>query len=426
MLAAACSSDSSDVVPTDGPARTPVPSTDQRIVYVTEDFVVFTATSEGRDRRRLAGAGAVLDGVQARLIAVRPQQQSNVRYTWPTWSPDGTRVAISRAPGAGDGSVASLVVLEDGATAEREVHETRRGPVPQVAPGTYHYTYWSPDGLQIALIAPREGSEALSLFRISPDDGTSDEVLRRAQLYVSWSHDSSSLLVHRREQLFVHNAATGATTDLDRPSLRYRVPDFNSDGSEFAYVADTDSGPQIIARSVTDGEERELMPVDIEAAFIYSPRDPHLLAVTVRSPFTGAGYSGLQLMDTRTGDIRTPFGGGALAFYWSPDGSKIIVATGPPVDGLLEWRVVDVDSGVVTDLMRFAPSADFVTHLQFFDQFAPSHPLWSADSSSFVFSGATSGGAGQTPRIWVVDVSGESPPREVARGRMAFWVPAER
>ena len=419
FLVADCSGESNDDGPGAGPTSTPVPVADQRIVYVSDDYAVFTTTSEGRNRRRVVGAGAGLDGVQARLIAVRSQEQPRVRYTWPTWSPDGTRVAVSRAPGADAAAVASLVLIEEGASAEKQLHETRNGPVPQVAAGTYHYTYWSPDGEQIGLIAPREGSRALSLFQLSPDEGISDEVIRHAPLYVSWAPDSSSLLVHRREQLFIHNASTGETKDLDRPSLAYRVPDFNSDGTEFAYVADG----RLRVRDTDTGEEREVLRVGIEAAFMYSPIDPHLLAVTQRGLRTGGGYADLDLVDTRQVEATKLFGGGLLAFYWSPDGSKIMLATGPPVDGLLEWRITDLETGVITDLMRFAPSAGFLPHLQFFDQFAPSHQLWSGDSSRFVFSGHTSSEPGQTSRVWMVDPSGLMPPLEVGRGSMAYWVP---
>ena len=298
LLAAACSAGSSDVKQDAGPTATPVPSIDQRIVYVSEDFVVFTATSEGRDRSRVVGSGDGLDGVQARLIAVRSQDQTSIRYTWPTWSPDGTRVAISRAPGADDGSVASLVLIGGDASMETELHETRNGPVPQVAPGAYHYTYWSPDGGQIGLIAPRERSQGLSLFRLTPDDGTVDEVLQRAPLYVSWSPDSTAMLVHRREQLFLHDAVTGETEDLDLPSQLYRVPDFNSDGTQFAYVTQD----RLYARTIDTGEDRELLGIENEAAFMYSPRDPHKLAATTRFEPEATGFLGLDLIDTETGE----------------------------------------------------------------------------------------------------------------------------
>ena len=82
---------------------------------------------------------------------------------------------------------------------------------------------------------------------------------------------------------------------------------------------------------------------------------------------------------------------------------------------------LDPATGETRQLTGFIPSPDFLTHLQFFDQFAPSHLLWSADSTKLVFAGVLD--SSETPGVWVVDAVGGSPPRRIADGRLAFWVP---
>ena len=99
-LAAACSSeDSATPVPTDTPPAEPdttppptraVEPNDQRIVYVTNDFVVFTIRQDGTGRKRIVG-GTGGAGVAAQPLV----QDTQTAYTWPTWSPDATKLAFS-------------------------------------------------------------------------------------------------------------------------------------------------------------------------------------------------------------------------------------------------------------------------------------------------------------------------------------------
>ena len=131
-------------------------------------------------------------------------------------------------------------------------------------------------------------------------------------------------------------------------------------------------------------------------------------------------YDGLYVVDEEgTGAseplVREPI----AAFYWSPDGSRIAYVS---VDRSMEWHVVDLASGETRSLARFIPTADFLTHLQFFDQFAPSHLVWSADSTTLVFAGVIKRGA--EPQVWVVDAVGDAAPRPIAEGRLAFWAPS--
>ena len=95
-----------------------------------------------------------------------------------------------------------------------------------------------------------------------------------------------------------------------------------------------------------------------------------------------------------------------------------------PSATLQRGRSVDLASRETRLLTNFTPTPDFLTHLQFFDQFAPSHLVWSADSTKLTFAGAVEGGPSM--KVWVLDVVGDAPPRSVGDGRLAFWVPAVR
>ena len=87
-----------------------------RLVYVDNDFSAWTIGSDGTDPRRIAGGsptppllGATPGGNGSTPTLAPPEEA--LRYTWPTWSPDGRRMALSRSPGFSAGAIASLRVL---------------------------------------------------------------------------------------------------------------------------------------------------------------------------------------------------------------------------------------------------------------------------------------------------------------------------
>jgi hypothetical protein len=427
-VAAACSSDSPTPSDTPAPEFTPLPPDEQRIVYVSDDLAIFTIRLDGTRRQRIIGGGSGSGGgIQARPLQ---QDAASPSYTWPTWAPDGSQLAVSRSPGPTTGSVASLTLLSPPGINERFVHETGPGLVSLVADGAPHYVQWSPDGQHLAFIAPNREGTALALYETAAA-GESEEydlvlLTQSAPIYFAWSPDSTRLLIHRREELFLQRE-DGSLENLRRDSFSYRVPAFSRDSGSIAYIADTGRGEHLTVREVATGNENELMPVPFDGAFAWSPTDSGLLAGTRRTDPRGGGYDGLSLFDTRTGESRRVYEGEVGAFYWSPDGTKLAMATTRPRSQLFQWTIVDAESGASSVVATFTPSRTFLAHLQFFDQFAPSHGIWSVDSRYIVSSGrvAVDGVLRRGPnRVWLVDTTGESAPLALAEGSLGFFVPA--
>jgi TolB protein len=92
-----------------------------------------------------------------------------------------------------------------------------------------------------------------------------------------------------------------------------------------------------------------------------------------------------------------------IAFFWSPDGSQIAYITLTrekdetsarwqyQQEGQLvaRWYVYDLASGISTRFEGFIPSGNMLYYLQFFDQFARSHRLWSPDGRYIVYGAFT-------------------------------------
>ena len=394
-------------------------STDnQGVVFVGPRFDVWTIRSDG-DGLDLVIGGGVSDS-PATLASWRPQKAESVRYTWPTWSPNGERVALSRVPGLGEDSVAGLVVVSGAdSSTERQLHETRPRSVGLVAPGAPHYVHWSPTSQLLSFVAPRAPRRGLGLFFVDPEGGDPHQVAANAPLYHVWSPDGTLMLVHRREQLLLHDTRNRSTRDLDADSLRYRVPAFSPDGERIAYMIE-EGGAGRLVTSNTDGSDRVvLMDIPGEAAFAWSPAGGRIAVATKQ--LSELFYSELYVVDENGSNAaRMLVPGRMAAFYWSPDGESI-ARVAIAVDDLA-WQVVDPTTGGTGHMTSFTTTPDFLTHLQFFDQFAPSHLVWSADSTKLTFAGSIESGA--EPQVWVVHATGSDAPRPLAEGRLAFWVPS--
>jgi TolB protein len=230
------------------------------------------------------------------------------------------------------------------------------------------------------------------------------------------------MAIHHRDRLLFKDDQ-GQLFDTARPSIRYRVPAISSDSETIAYVADLGGGERLIARRLSTGKERELVPVRTEAAFAFSPTDPEVLAVVVRVEEAGGAYAGISLVNAATGDESALYEETLYAFWWSPDGTKIaLVGTSPDT---FTWVVVDVSTREATTLAHFIPSPESATYIQFFDQFGLAQDIWSADSTAITFAGhmGIDGKSATEDSAWVLDVTDKREPTKLAEASLAFFVP---
>ena len=86
------------------------------------------------------------------------------------------------------------------------------------------------------------------------------------------------------------------------------------------------------------------------------------------------------------------------------------------------------DGSDMKRLFSFQPSGEVFVMLSFFDQYAYSHSPWSPDGKFLVVAGSRGEAArrsnGRTPtgdRIYILDAEGNSAPRDLGAGVLAFW-----
>ena len=393
-----------------------------RIVYVGADGNIFTINPDGSDSKRLTGTTTArsMGGILA-----QPASDDSVLLTWPTWSPDGSKIALSRAILTGAEPQVSLLSIDHETRAIDTIYQNEPGANTVIASSVPHYMYWSPDSEKLAFIAPT--TTALVLF---VNDGTETSVVSsEGPLYFNWAADSRSMIVHSRDNLSrVAAPFDGPATDLGPMDPIFRVPDLSPDGQTVAYVAGADDG-YALHLGKPDGSEpvRQILSVETPTAILWSPVGD-LIAVADGSHPRAPGYRQLRLVNPDGGEPVTLFEDSFAAFYWSPDGTHIAYVAINRETRRLVWKIAPTDGGEPWPLTGFIPSQGTLAAMSFFDQYAHSHSFWSPDGKSLVFAGQTGRGIEETNgsgpdqgSVYVLNIEPGSLPRRIAGGTLAFW-----
>jgi Tol biopolymer transport system component len=292
------------------------PATD-RIAYVNPGGELFIVNPDGSDPVQLTGAeraGQPSVGLLAQVLA------PNEVHAWPTWAPDGSKIAVSRVV-VGE-NTAEVSVLSIDVNSAQTTTVFRNESPSLVADGAPHYLYWSPDSRSLAFLVG--GQSGLMLYVWDEASGNADPVATGAPLYFHWNGSGESLALHVGPEVEVVSLVQGETRRaVTDNSVGGRVAAFSPDGTHLAYVVNSgNEGQLMMAPADMPDEGRALMDVSDLTAFLWSP-DGSEIAVAQR------GGTGSSLFDTL---VVVPAGGGEarvlteeqlIAFFWAPTGDRI-------------------------------------------------------------------------------------------------------
>ena len=395
-----------------------------RIAFVAATGELFTISPEGEDLRRLTG------GIQAGVgsagpVLAQPLDLNNY-YAWPTWSPDGTKIAASRVSLTNGQAQISLEVIDVESARIRTVYEN---PVAaEIARGAPHYLYWSPDSRYLAFLASDTQKQTLFVLHTS-GEGKTEALVTGAPLYYHWSADSSALLIHIRQEV---NLARKPFNEMPLPLIaasgEFRAPGFSPDGKLFAYIDTTDAGASLLVTPVNNPDQPEtILEVGVLGAFTWSPNGQELAIADQLDP-RKVVFERLRIVSADGAQVRTISDGPVMSFYWSPQGDKIAWVVLDVEARSFDWKVSAGSGGPEKQLFRFQPSTHVITMLSFFDQYGYSHSPWSPDGTRLVVSGIAeqtlgrdNGTSPTEDRVFVLDATGAEAPRSIASGVLAFW-----
>ena len=409
-------------------AETSQPTMVNRIAYVTDDGNIATINPDGSDPRRLTRSEVRVEGAGHVLAQV---SDSQAFYTWPTWSPDGATLAASRVYSRGESTQLALEIVDASSGVSKRVYENEPGTV-LVAQGAPHYIYWSPDSAYLAFLATT-GRHLTLFLAASRGEPSPSPIALGSPTYYSWARDAGSLLVRRQDDLLhLPGPRVGSEPPvpvvLDFAGSGFRVPALSHDGRTAYYASSQDGSNALYAAELgSEARPRYLADVGTLAAFVLSPTGDELAVADTDQPGSGQ-YDRLFLIGAGGGAPRLLTDEPLLAYFWSPDGMKLIYVVFDPDRRTFAWKLVNQDGSPPVVVAEFLPSADLLTALTFFDQYALSHSIWSPDSRHIVFTGSlqrhssgVNGGSPQGYKVYVLEAREGAVPQEVASGRIAFW-----
>ena len=410
LLLAAC---------TPTPTPEPPPLTN-RISYIGENGNLWIINPDGSHPKRLTGNTLV--GASG-VIAAQGIQSRDL-YAWPTWAPDGTKVAASRVT-SDDVSISevALVTIDVGTGMATTVYVNKGEGTLFVADNTPHYIYWSPDSQRLAYLAG--DSRGLAMYITDPSEPDNpNQILFGAPLYLHWAPDSRFLLVHQGQTLYLADSHRRGPPTVLFSATGFRAPAWNPDGASFLFSGSEGSQGNSLMRADETGKNLLIMtPVDTGVAFLWSPDGEKLAFADTFDP-TIPFYQRLMVLDKDDGEPRALVQEELLAFFWSPDSEKISYVVFDSSKTVFLLKVINLEDESTRTVAKFLPSREMVTWLLFFDQFVYSNSLWSSDSSSLVFTGTLMRDTepqDEGSQVFVVSVDKESPPRAIASGSLAFW-----
>jgi Tol biopolymer transport system component len=375
-----------------------------------------TAPSDVAD---LPGRLAVLDAA-GNLVTSNPDGSDEVvlaeietggsQVRQPTWSPDGRRVAWVHVEVTEAGGLSSVIATAGG-DGTGQPSEARIAVVP-------FYLSWDPTSSRIAYLGS-PSAEDIELGVLELVGRSSGMPLDAGQpFYLSWAPGGDQLLVHVGEDRLERLGLDGSlTTVADRPGT-FSAPVWTADGRTFVYASVGAEHQRLVVRDARAENERPLVSFDELISFVVSP-DGERIAFQVIGDQSVLPHS---VVDVDTGEAVEITDAAIAAFFWSPDGERLLYLD-PDLDQeqfRFRWGVWDGTSSFLTP--PFVPSLQFAReYLQFFEQYAQSMSLWSPDGSAFAYPGTNEDGE---EGIWIQSARADRAPVLVADGDFVAWSPA--
>lgn len=366
------------------------------------------------------------------------------RYQWPVWSSDG-RLAFF---------CCDLRSASSPLTSGYIVSTAQNDAIKQVFQGTAEsviYASWAPSScglncFDLMLLVNNVFSGSLYIQQIR-DEGAiySSRVVAQGQpFYFTWSPDAKRIVFHRNNRVIdVYSLALAATIPelQQRSSGTFQAPAWSPVDDRILFGAPSNTGSNTDLIVTTELNSQTLAEnLDGFLSFLWSPDGNYIAFRTIASNRFGA----LFVIDAISGELIARTTSDVIAFFWSPDSKSIAYITPTAGTGAfsaqssqdaqqipvqqnerirfsLDWSALDLATGVNRRLTSFIPTSEMLYLIQYFDQFAASHRVWSPNSTHLLYSELVDSEE-PTPVISILNITqADTVPFVIANGVFAVW-----
>jgi TolB protein len=368
----------------------------------------------------------LIQGADGNLYTVRPNGSERValtndatslhQYLQPTWSPTGNKIAWSEID-ARFGDIKSALTISQFNGLAREHFDT---------PYTPFYLQWSPDEQRLAYLSnwlnldQTTTTIALRIVDLAAHEEKIRTLAEGQPLYLAWSPVGDRLLIHIDNDRLEFWDTAGQGAALSPTFAAFPAPQWSVDGDKLLYALGEPGTQQLVLSDVEGKQPQEITDFDQNISFSLSPSGDHVAYALSPAGVSTAAFGPLYVVELANNSTHELTSKPAMAFFWSPDGSKLAyLETDNSGDILkLRWQVWDGKSS--KPYAAIVPSRIFLeAYLVFFDQYARGMTIWSPDSTAFAYP-AVDDTAGNN--IWVQQLDSAEPVK-ISSGVFVAWSP---
>ncbi|MDX1438216.1 MAG: hypothetical protein R3335_15515, partial [Anaerolineales bacterium] len=353
--------------------------------------------------------------------AIFPGGPEELRYyQFISWSPDSDQLGyVSISTEGGQNYDVSVIAAErEGEGRSRLYTSSELRPF---------YLYWSPDGNKISFLSGGGPQGGLSLHVVPSEGGEARQLDEGSRLYYVWSPLSQELLANvfseaGSELKFLQLGRDEPDASLSLEASPFQAPAWSPDLQKvYLAVTDPDGGSSLVEASQSGVPIRSLARIVGPIIFSLNSAGDRIAFVTSDTPGINAVVGHLRVIDLDTPEeILETEEDQVIAFFWSPDGSKLAYFTpnliDPGADGVpggnpvraLDLRILDLETEVSTFITSFRPTDEFLSILPHFDQYGRSATIWSPHTRYLVSPALVDN---DRPVIFVVPAAAARPAR---------------
>ncbi|HXN86654.1 MAG TPA: hypothetical protein VN867_11320 [Candidatus Binataceae bacterium] len=355
----------------------------------------------------------------------------SIKYGWPTFSPDGGKLAFSWMGQGSDGNSFGISVYDFARHDTTSIFASRSERI--------DYVFWTPDGKSVSFLLGEPQGLSLIVAELK-EKAPVRMVLSGMPMYYAWNRTADRLVVHTnsgQEVRAEHVALMSLTPSsqevirtMARGRLPFKTPCWSPDEKHLAYVANNNAEAYLVVADADGLNPKSMVSLPIgESSFVWAPDSRHL---AYSSEVIGADsvLHGIRILDLQSGESQRLTSDDVAAFFYSPDGRYLAYISVPSERPFYVWKVADLKTGKSRKLDNFLATQEESVSYHYFDQLALSHTIWSPDSTSFVYAGVRLlvepdqvGGPTPEPQLWMEPVDG-SAPHSGPTGTLAFFAPA--